>query len=410
MCRVFDELWRVLRDDGVVLLNVGDCYAGTGVGFRPGSGRADGEVDARGQRNRNGAGCPDGLKPKDLCLVPERLALALQARGWYVRSRIAWTKASPMPESCADRPTTAWEHIWLLSKRGTYFWDSEAVKVPHTESTLSRIQGGDYTNTEIPILDDMSELRAEQGRSRLAGQGLRIADPSGANLRNVWTFPPEPSNYDYCAGCDTLFTGGSRKRIKVTGPEIPNLTPNGWDTGNGSHGSVHKAGQDSGRQVRHCPNCGSTDAWVAHYAAFPGGLPRRAILAGTSERGACAECGAPWERVVEKSFVKTQANNFAPERRGSAQRDPSERDDIRERGRNESQTTGWRPTCKCGKPGSRDAGTQPCTVLDPFMGTGTVGIVARQLGRSWVGLEISESYIKLARARLRALAAQRRLV
>src|SRR5690606_23874059 len=95
-------------------------------------GRGDG-ADGSKQRTNAGSLLPpkkitDGLKPKDLLMMPERLALALQADGWWVRARIIWHKVNPMPESITDRPTKSHEHIWLLTKSPRYFYDAEAIK------------------------------------------------------------------------------------------------------------------------------------------------------------------------------------------------------------------------------------------------------------------------------------------
>src|SRR5690606_37824600 len=86
----------------------------------------DGSVPSWAIRQKKQA--QPGLKPKDLLMMPERLALALQADGWWVRSRIIWAKPNPMPESVTDRPTKSHEHIWLLSKAPRYYYDAEAIR------------------------------------------------------------------------------------------------------------------------------------------------------------------------------------------------------------------------------------------------------------------------------------------
>lgn len=81
---------------------------------------------------------PVGLKPKDLCLIPQRVALAAQQDGWWIRSDIIWSKPNPMPESVRDRPTDAYEHILMLTKSARYYWDAEAVGEPSTTSDIRR--------------------------------------------------------------------------------------------------------------------------------------------------------------------------------------------------------------------------------------------------------------------------------
>jgi len=128
MVAVFREVRRVLRDDGTLWLNLGDCYAtGAGkVGECPGGGK-------QGDNWKGATTSPNrmplfGLKPKDLVGIPWRVAFALQADGWYLRSDIIWAKPNPMPESVTDRPTKAHEYLFLLTKSKTYYYDAEAIK------------------------------------------------------------------------------------------------------------------------------------------------------------------------------------------------------------------------------------------------------------------------------------------
>ena len=137
----------MLRADGTLWLNYGDCYA-TGAGKvskHPGGG-AQGErwrgnrgtTNQSGAQQRGGIGplvqpnrMPQaGLKPKDLVLMPARIALALQSDGWWLRSEIVWAKPNPMPESVRDRPTSAHEKVFLLTKSARYFYDADAVREP----------------------------------------------------------------------------------------------------------------------------------------------------------------------------------------------------------------------------------------------------------------------------------------
>jgi DNA modification methylase len=184
------EWHRVLRDDGVVFVNLGDSYAGSSTGgFRPGAGRADGIVDDRNQRNRNGNICPDGLKPKDLCGIPEMFRLAARADGWWWRSLIAWIKTNPMPESVTDRPTSAWEPVMLFAKSQRYFWDSEAVR----EENAGILPYGDKHN--FGMNDEYAQ--GKHGSTSMFAGGSKeeyIAKyyTNGRNLRNWWMIPTQP--------------------------------------------------------------------------------------------------------------------------------------------------------------------------------------------------------------------------
>lgn len=120
---MFSELKRVLKPDGTLWLNLGDCYTSGGRTWRA----PDKKNPARAMSFR--APTPTGLKPKDLVGVPWRVAFALQEDGWYLRSEIIWHKPNPHPESVKDRPTRAHETIFLFSKDENYYYDSDSVMV-----------------------------------------------------------------------------------------------------------------------------------------------------------------------------------------------------------------------------------------------------------------------------------------
>ena len=124
---VFREVKRVLRDDGTVWLNIGDSYTSGNRGWR----QADSKNPARGMKYRPPN--PKGLKDKELIGIPWRLAFALQQDGWYLRSDIIWYKPNCQPESVKDRPTRSHEHVFLLTKTETYYYDYETVKEPTSE-------------------------------------------------------------------------------------------------------------------------------------------------------------------------------------------------------------------------------------------------------------------------------------
>ena len=119
---VFHELKRVLRSDGTFWLNIADTYCGTGhKGYYADPKNPKGR---NGQQTAKNARVP-GCKQKDLIGIPWLLAFALRADGWYLRSDIIWQKENPMPESCKDRPSRCYEHIFLLTKSKKYFYGSE---------------------------------------------------------------------------------------------------------------------------------------------------------------------------------------------------------------------------------------------------------------------------------------------
>ena len=182
MVAVFREVKRVLRSDGVVFLNLGDSYAGGGMNPRPDSKYASGLKSNRPNDDRLDTPIPSGLKPKDLCGVPWRVAFALQADGWWLRSDCIWAKPNPMPESCRDRPTKSHEYIFLMTKSANYFYDQEAVRENVGENTVRRA-GHLVGGTKDKVLRDND-----------IGQRLTFDQfiERGRNLRTVWTIATAP--------------------------------------------------------------------------------------------------------------------------------------------------------------------------------------------------------------------------
>jgi DNA modification methylase len=185
MVEIFREVWRVLRDDGSLWLNIGDTYNSSGVGKNPGG--------FQGERMRRN---PDldkskirqdtkkvykGLKPKDLVGIPWRLALALQNNGWYLRRDIIWHKTNPMPESAKDRPTTAHEYIFLLTKKPHYYYDYIAVME-------------DRITKEEPLRDRSKESYNQSYHGGRFSGGKRKFDYGNGkrNRRSVWTISLQP--------------------------------------------------------------------------------------------------------------------------------------------------------------------------------------------------------------------------
>jgi DNA modification methylase len=174
MVAVFREVWRVLRDDGTLWLNLGDSYA---TNVHTGSYGKNADYCSLNSIARTRI--PEGLKPKDLCMMPARLAMALQADGWWLRSDIIWHKPNPMPESVTDRPTTAHEHIFLLTKAECYFYDADAIR----EKAI-------YVGDERHLRTDRTIEFARPDN----GSRMRTAKPNGEyrNKRSVWTIATQP--------------------------------------------------------------------------------------------------------------------------------------------------------------------------------------------------------------------------
>ncbi len=337
---VFGQVRRVLRDDGVMFLNLGDsyCNAGTrnnGTGLdgnrRGGMANTDGSwAEAKASHgDMRRALRSEGFKVKDRLGVPHRVVFALQKAGWYWRDEIVWSKASPMPESVTDRTTKAHEFVFVLTKRPRYFFDAEAVREDSAPSAVARAGLVKRPSPKQQVLIDNGTWKNG------ADEGLYGA---GRNPRSVWHLASEP-----------------------------------------------------------CPE--------AHFATFPSEIPRRAILAGTSEKGVCPGCGAPWRRVVERgqSHYAALGKSGRDAVAGDAKTPGGGGHTRMPNGTTPSYfaapaaTVGWEPGCAC-PPHDPIA----ATVLDPFSGAGTTGIAALKLGRRYIGIELNSEYIQLSRRRINA--------
>jgi hypothetical protein len=343
-------------------LNLGDSYGSGNSGQRVrnnngGFGGTDGGMTQSATKANPGTSPVPGMS-KQLMGIPWRVAFALQADGWYLRSDVIWSKPNPMPESVTDRPTKSHEYLFLLSKSPRYYFDADAVREP----SLDAYGGG------TPV-----GAGRHDGPS-FSGKPTEYERGTGRNIRSVWTIATQP------------YPG-------------------------------------------------------AHFATFPQALVEPCIKAGTSERGVCPECGAPWERVVERGA------KFDP----AAYAHRSTKDTVEATGRNDvggtvdksngqewarwkaanpDVTTGWKPpyvapseidrygTGKAGVhrkvggqyqkwldehpketvgwngPCTHEGEPVPATVLDPFAGSGTVGLVAQRLSRRAVLIDLNGEYLE----------------
>ncbi|MAH45793.1 hypothetical protein CMI37_08175 [Candidatus Pacearchaeota archaeon] len=172
LVQVFQDVRRVLRDDGTLWLNLGDSYASTTKGSGGASAKQDSNAGSRYSPRR--VDLPDGVKPKDLMGIPWRVAFALQADGWYLRSDIIWHKTNPMPESVKDRPTKGHEYLFLLSKSERYFYDADAIKEPASQSKAGN---------KVRHCHDGTRWRADH----LGASIPWVNGGQGRNKRSVWT-------------------------------------------------------------------------------------------------------------------------------------------------------------------------------------------------------------------------------
>jgi DNA modification methylase len=340
---VFREVRRVLRRDGTLLVEVGDSYASNGPGGMEGGSLAKG-----GQQHRSSRGVAKrrgDAKPKDLIGAPFLLAFALRAAGWYWRGCYVWEKRNAMPESARDRCTTAHSYVLHFSRSSRYFWDADAIAEPAAwerwgDQTVPKYEGTDTASGWVP---PRSKADLRSGRVGRYQERAMYGNGDGTTPRKL----RDPAEV------------GTRNARSV------------W--------AINTEGYSG-----------------AHFAVFPEALPRRCILAGTSERGVCPVCGAPWEREVAREPDNSggYVNGPGGHKRNRVEGQQPHRGSLSDVARWRTETLGWRPSC------DHDHPPVPATVLDCFAGAGTTLLVARKLGRHAVGVELNEAYCEMISDRL----------
>lgn len=305
---VFREVRRVLRDDGTLWLNLGDSYMGSGKGYgdvgNPCKQNTNvGTLQNRGQKPHT-LGRHPLIKAKDLVGIPWMAAFALRDDGWYLRSEIIWSKPNPMPESVEDRPTTAHEKIFLLSKRSNYHYDYAAVREPLAESSVERLS---------------QDVDAQEGSSRANGGEKINGKMKAVAHKNLEVPGRKPHAFHVARTQKPIYFGGEKGRNYTPEENDPNYR-NGTD----QWGREYLA-KDGKRNKRTVWEVASHPFKEAHFATYPPKLIEPCILAGCPAGG---------------------------------------------------------------------------TVLDPFFGAGTTGLVADRLQRHCIGVEINPEYVGIAEKRI----------
>ena len=390
---VFREVRRVLRKDGTLWLNYGDAYAANRGYQVP-------DNKHRPVGNARGATVPPSMKPKDLMEMPSDVARALRGDGWWLRSRIPWIKENPMPESAGDRPTSAVEYWFLMTKAKNYFYDAAAVRTPFAESSVKRLSQPTFDMQEGGPKDAkagnrshrrvLENLHRRVPASWATAEGYESQDPR---------YPKREAKQDGHGRRHAGFNERWEKEKRNRG-EPPYHEQ--YETG-------HQTLDDAPRGGANMRNYIITPIYPykgAHFATFPPKVIEPWVKAGTSEHGASPACGAPWVRMSEKEMVSQHGQNraeaYTPRDDFDGAKGLAQSGHVPARFK--TTTTGWAPSCEC------DAGDPvPCTVLDPFAGSGTVGMVADRMGRDAVLIEISEEYAAMARKRIEADASERTL-
>ena len=395
LVEVFREVKRILRPDATLWLNLADSYNST-AGFCRSTGTWKRQGRAGGSADRKQIA---SLKCKDLCGIPWRVAFALQANGWWVRSTIIWAKPNPMPESVSG---SRWERHRIKIKGTTpNDWIDDAIKQTGIDTGRHGGNTG-LKNKQAKYIDcpgcpkctpnDGLVLRMSAGRPTRAHEYIFELTKSDS-----YYFDSEAVKERLLSTAEKyLLAGKSVREHHAYG------TVAGIKLGKHSFESL-----PSGRNIRSVWTITTKPFKEAHFATFPPELPERCIKAGTSEKGVCPKCGAPWVRVIgaRRSFESGsgKSGNLIVGKQNSVQ-GGGETLDIRRGPCVETKTIAWRPSCTC-----RAGEPIPATVLDPFAGAGTTGVVAKQLGRDFILIELKREYCEMAEKRIGRIFYQRRL-
>jgi DNA modification methylase len=330
---MFDELRRVVRDDGSVWLNLGDSY---------------------GDR-------------KQKLLVPHRVAIELQEAGWIVRNDVTWVKPNPMPSSVKDRLNTTTEQVFHLTPASDYWYNLDAIREPHAESSHERMK------SDAPVKPtperDLEQAHAQSGGVNEDGN----LHPAGKNPGDVFqvatkpfsdahfaVYPPELCEKPLKATCPPTVCaecGAPYERTEIEDETVP--TPN-TDRKQGRRAlELFEDSDLSHQHLRALRSVGVTDAGQAQEVYDGHGNNTK-----------------PVERMAAKAkdVLGGYAREFLGEVRGE---------------------TEWEQACDC----DTDE-TQPGVALDPFAGAGTTCLVAKRLGRRFIGIDISEEYVAMAQSRV----------
>jgi DNA modification methylase len=345
LCNYFDEAKRVLRDDGTCFVVLGDTYLGSGKGVWKNRTKANKESFQFKQKPKE---ILEGWrKPKQLALIPSRFAIEMQNRGWILRNKIIWNKPNCIPQSCIDRFTNCYEEILFFTKQSRYYFEQQFEPFsPNTDTWYRReLREGKQYNVKKPYKDNTPYATAKaQNPSDTKRRILEsMKNSPGRNMRNVFTINTKP------------FPG-------------------------------------------------------SHFATFPIALIEPLIKAGTSDKGCCLICTAPYIKIRKhpgnpKGILGYKGIPNA-ETIGGGFDKPNlhTKNGIRmKKGHNPTQYNkstfhGYKQNCNC-----KDSKIIPCIVLDFFMGSGTSAVVAKKLGRNFIGFDLNETYCKISEKRLNQL-------
>lgn len=393
VCR---EIKRVLKKYGSFYLNLGDTYCS--------SVRKTGRRDTNDKTSTNFGGWSnwDGgitktgkiektnwLQPKQLMLIPVRVAIALQDDGWVLRNDIIWHKSNPMPSSVKDRLNNTFEHVFHFVKSHKYYYDLDAIREPHKFSSLLRYQ--------YPMENSGTPGRAYPNENRENPFSWPLAD-QGKKSKDVLKYNSKYKNNAHGQTAQGFTTSGSKEKGRVQSRKdaeklFPGDKKKQQEYINFIHDHTsHQLGRNPGDflTINSQPFTGYCEK-LEHFAVFPEELIIKPLKA-SCPHWICKSCSKPRERITKSHYVKRWNRSPKEKHKNDGKKIdgficPNYGDFE---GLKQVETVGW-TDCGC------NAGWDSGIVLDPFCGRGTVGKVAKQLGLNYILFDIKPEYCELAR-------------
>jgi len=398
-------VWRLLRDDGTLWLNIGDAHAsGKGTCHNPGGGES-----SLGKEKKEAGVLPldrgsitglrgQGLKSKDLMGMPWRVAFALQAGGWYIRSAIVWAKGisfnsawsgSVMPES-----VNGWRWERCRKKSG--------LRVP------SKTPSGWNVNHDQP--DDKGRYEDQKWQNEWSDcPGCDKCRATGGYVlrKGAWrptsayemVFLLAKSERYYCDVEQVREAAVAESANRYLKPFFKGKKEAGTaQRPDGKRNTGHNLHFRGTRNPRNVWGIGTQACRDDHYAAYTERLVEPCVKAGTPEQ-VCGQCGSPWAPIIDYPADYQRFKHQERQRRGEMRNSDRRKDGSTKGKANASvsarrQVTGYRPTCEC------DVDAGPAVVFDPFCGTGTTLAVALKMGREAIGIDASPKYCEMAHRRM----------
>jgi DNA modification methylase len=403
MMSLMTEIKRILKPTGTCWINLGDSYSTQSGGMRD---LAEGKEEQHGTikyTDKNGAydvkQKKTNLKPKTRIGIPERFMIRCIDDGWLLRNHIPWVKSNAMPTSVKDRFQNKWESIFFFAKKGKYYFDLDAVR-------------------EKPLSEGYRPSNKKNSQLKSGLQVGLFGDIKQEEEAERGNFQPEGRSHFGTGNDIRKNMEKARKQAEVPGQTTQGIHRNrmegkpDWaynDIGTQGQGKSLKERMAYARKVegKEHDNCLSDpkgknpgDVFFinpkpfveAHFATFPEELPDKIIKCAVPER-VCKKCGVPVENIMEPTPEYAEAL-------GKSWHDHSKDQEqgMQQKMQKESITASYQKvgekTCDC------NAGFEPGTVFDPFMGAGTVALVALKNHRRWLGVELNPEYVEIIRKRL----------